>query len=68
MSLSPLLDISYPTNFLRLALSMLTEYEQAKEDNDRPQKGWFPTLSFCLAPDGYLRHLCYSIGSPEMVA
>jgi hypothetical protein len=37
MSLSSLFDISHPTDFLRSALNMLTEYEQAKEDNDRPK-------------------------------
>ncbi len=31
---------------------MLTEYKQAKEDDDRPKLVWLPTLSFCLAPDG----------------
>ena len=35
MSLSSLFDISHPTDFLRSALNMLTEYQQAKEDNDR---------------------------------
>ena len=37
MSLSSLFDISQPTDFLRSALNMLTEYEQAKEDSDRPK-------------------------------
>lgn len=37
MSLSSLFDISHPSDFLRSALNMLTEYEQAKEDNDRPK-------------------------------
>ncbi|KAI9433826.1 hypothetical protein H4582DRAFT_1982773 [Lactarius indigo] len=37
MSLSSLFDILHPTDFLRSALNMLTEYEQAKEDNDRPK-------------------------------
>jgi hypothetical protein len=37
MSLSSLFDISHPTDFLRSALNMLSEYEQAKEDNDRPK-------------------------------
>ncbi|KAF8256723.1 hypothetical protein EI94DRAFT_214953 [Lactarius quietus] len=37
MSLSSLFDIQHPTDFLRSALNVLTEYEQAKEDNDRPK-------------------------------
>jgi len=37
MSLSSLFDISHPTDCLLLALNMLTEYEQAKEENDRPK-------------------------------
>ena len=37
MSLSSLFDITQPTDFLRSALNMLTEYEQAKEDSDRPK-------------------------------
>jgi hypothetical protein len=37
MSLSSLFDISQPTDVLRAALNMLTEYEQAKEENDRPK-------------------------------
>lgn len=58
MSLSSLFDITQPTDFLRSALNMLTEYEQAKEDSDRP-KMVAPTsppasLSFLLT----LR-LCY---------
>jgi hypothetical protein len=46
MSLSSLFDISHPTDFLRSALNMLTEYEQAKEDNDRPKMVWLPSQSF----------------------
>ncbi len=45
MSLSSLFDISHPTDFLRSALNMLTEYEQAKEDSDRPKMVWLPTLN-----------------------
>jgi hypothetical protein len=37
MSLSSLFDITQPTDCLRSALNMLTEYEQAKEDSDRPK-------------------------------
>ncbi|KAF8496819.1 hypothetical protein F5888DRAFT_1702774 [Russula emetica] len=37
MSLSSLFDITHPSDFLRSALNMLTEYEQAKEDNERPK-------------------------------
>ena len=37
MSLSSLFDIFHPTDFLRSALNVLTEYEQAKEDSDRPK-------------------------------
>jgi hypothetical protein len=37
MSLSSLFDITQPTDCLRSALNMLTEYEQAKEDSDRPE-------------------------------
>ena len=37
MSLSSLFDISHPTDCLRSALYVLTEYEQAKEENDRPK-------------------------------
>ncbi len=37
MSLSSLFDILHPADFLRSALNMLSEYEQAKEDNDRPK-------------------------------
>ena len=48
MSLSSLFDISHPTDFLRSALNMLTEYEQAKEDNDRPKMVWLPSQSFFL--------------------
>ncbi|KAH9957183.1 hypothetical protein BGW80DRAFT_1383335 [Lactifluus volemus] len=43
MPLSSLFDISQPTDCLRAALNMLTEYEQAKEENDRP-KMTIPTL------------------------
>ena len=46
MSLSSLFDISQPSDFLRSALNMLTEYEQAKEDNDRPKIVWLPSLIF----------------------
>jgi hypothetical protein len=46
MSLSSLFDISHPTDFLRAALNMLTEYEQAKEDNDRPKMVWSPVVNF----------------------
>ena len=46
MSLSSLFDISHPTDFLRSALNMLTEYEQAKEDNDRPKMVWSPSVTF----------------------
>jgi hypothetical protein len=48
MSLSSLFDISQPSDFLRSALNMLTEYEQAKEDNERPKIVWLPTL-ICFA-------------------
>ena len=34
MSLSSLFDITQPTDCLRVAPNMLTEYEQAKEDSD----------------------------------
>ncbi|KAH9970385.1 hypothetical protein BGW80DRAFT_1330243, partial [Lactifluus volemus] len=37
MSLSSLFDVSQPTDCLRAALNMPTEYEQAKEENDRPK-------------------------------
>lgn len=50
MSLSSLFDISHPSDFLRSALNMLTEYEQAKEDNDRPKIVWLPTLIFFAWP------------------
>ena len=50
MSLSSLFDISHPTDFLRSALNMLTEYEQAKEENDRPKMVWSPFLSFLTCP------------------
>jgi hypothetical protein len=45
MSLSSLFDVSQPTDFLRSALNMLTEYEQAKEENDRPK---MVPPAFCL--------------------
>lgn len=45
MSLSSLFDVSQPTDFLRSALNMLTEYEQAKEENDRPK---MVPPTFCL--------------------
>lgn len=48
MSLSSLFDISQPSDFLRSALNMLTEYEQAKEDNERPKIVWLPIL-ICFA-------------------
>jgi hypothetical protein len=54
MSLSSLFDISQPTDFLRSALNMLTEYEQAKEDSDRPkmvfQHSCLSLLTPCLSP------------------
>ncbi|KAI0263711.1 hypothetical protein BC834DRAFT_971090 [Gloeopeniophorella convolvens] len=37
MSLSALFDISQPTDLMRSALNMLIEYEQSKEDGDRPK-------------------------------
>lgn len=46
MSLSSLFDISQPSDFLRAALNMLTEHEQAKEENDRPK---MVALSFLFA-------------------
>jgi hypothetical protein len=49
MSLSSLFDISQPTDFMRAALNMLTEYEQAKEENDRPKM--VASLLFAICPD-----------------
>ncbi|KAF8471610.1 hypothetical protein DFH94DRAFT_674209 [Russula ochroleuca] len=60
MSLSSLFDISHPTDFLRSALNMLTEYEQAKEDNDRPKMRlwkWLPKRQTGMGD--------YSLGMPE---
>ena len=57
MSLSSLFDITQPTDFLRSALNMLTEYEQAKEDSDRP-KMVANILPACLSFLLTLR-LCY---------
>lgn len=37
LSLSNLLDINSPQDLLRAILNTLTEYEQAKEENDRPR-------------------------------
>ena len=52
-SLSLLFDITQPTDFLRAALNMLTEYEQAKEDSDRPkmvaQRPALPSLTLRLS-------------------
>ena len=53
MSLSSLFDITQPTDFLREALNMLTEYEQAKEDSDWPkmvaQRPALPSLTLRLS-------------------
>lgn len=52
MSLSSIFDIQQPTDFLRSALNMLTEYEQAKEDNDRPKMVIsFPSLIYSTLPE-----------------
>ena len=52
MSLSSIFDIQQPTDFLRSALNMLTEYEQAKEDNDRPKMVIsFPSLVYSTLPE-----------------
>ena len=61
MSLSSLFDISQPSDFLRSALNMLTEYEQAKEDNERPKIVWLPTYLSYLASDR-----CHCLASFEM--
>jgi hypothetical protein len=63
MSLSSLFDISHPSDFLRSALNMLTEYEQAKEDNDRPKIVWMLTLLFFSRP---LIAVTSSLASLEM--
>ncbi|KAH9976570.1 hypothetical protein BGW80DRAFT_1456693 [Lactifluus volemus] len=52
MSLSSLFDVSQPTDCLSAALNMLTEYEQANEENDW-SKIAFPVFS--------LRHLTHRL-------
>ncbi|KAH9978492.1 hypothetical protein BJV74DRAFT_135779 [Russula compacta] len=52
MSLSSLFDIAQSTDCLRSALNILTEYEQAKEENDHPKM--VPRLS-CLSSLGLRR-------------
>lgn len=49
MSLSSHFDITQPTDFLRSALNMLTEYEQAKEDSDRPKMVASTSPPACLS-------------------
>jgi hypothetical protein len=57
MSLSSLFDISQPTDCLRAALNMLTEYEQDKEENDRPKM--VPPVFFSSPSDTSFNHrLC----------
>lgn len=53
MSLSSLFDIVQPTDCLRSALNMLIEYEQAKEENDRPKM--VPRPSCLSSPTTYCR-------------
>jgi len=53
MSPSSLFDISHPTDCLRSALYVLTEYEQAKEENDRSKMVKASRcLALCLAYSG----------------
>lgn len=37
LSLSNLLDINNPQDLLRTVLNTVTEYDQSKEENDRPR-------------------------------
>jgi len=76
--LSSLFDITQPTDFLRAALNMLTEYGQAKEDCDRPkmvaQRPALPSLTSRLSHPQHLfkrppkRHtdvIDYPLGMPD---
>ena len=77
-SLSLLFDITQPTDFLRAALNMLTEYEQAKEDSDRPkmvaQRPALPSLTLRLShpqrlfkrpPKRHTGVIDYPLGMPD---
>jgi len=78
MSLSSLFDIIQPTDFLRAAINMLTEYEQAKEDCDRPkmvaQRPALPSLTSRLShpqrlfkrpPKRHMGMIDYPLGMPD---
>jgi hypothetical protein len=78
MSLSSFFGIAQPTDCLRAALNMLTEYEQANEDSDRPkmvvQRSFLPSLTFRLSHPQRLfkwpprRHtgvIDYPLGTPD---
>jgi hypothetical protein len=57
LAMSSLFDVSQPTDCLRAALNMLTEYEQAKEENDRPKM--VPPIFFSSPSDTSFNHrLC----------
>jgi hypothetical protein len=47
MSLSNLLDINQPQDLLRGLLNTLSEYDQAKEDSDKPKIVSYHLL-FCI--------------------
>ncbi|KAF7985008.1 hypothetical protein HWV62_9998 [Athelia sp. TMB] len=55
MSLSNLLDIHQPQDLLRGLLNTLTEYEQSKEEGDKPKKrsgvGGFADYSYSESPE-----------------
>ncbi|KAH9970402.1 hypothetical protein BGW80DRAFT_1330422, partial [Lactifluus volemus] len=54
MSLLSLFDVSQPTDCLRAALNMPTEYEQAKEENDRPKMVSREIMGVSDTSDAYL--------------
>src|ERR1700683_136476 len=55
MSLSNLLDISQPQDFLRGLLNTLAEYDQSKEDSDKPKMVCFSPIHLPLCFDLYHR-------------
>ncbi|KAH9957169.1 hypothetical protein BGW80DRAFT_1257397 [Lactifluus volemus] len=57
MSLSSLFDVSQPTDCLRSALNMLTEYEQAK-GRKRPAKDGIPRLFSSASDKSFNHRLC----------
>lgn len=52
MSLSNLLDINQPQDLLRGLINTLSEYDQNKDDNDKPKMVCFNLLHYDQRPSG----------------